>query len=54
MLSMQMKSSVKNLELEAENSRLKKIFKDVILKGASGILKDEYELLENKYKKVTE
>jgi hypothetical protein len=54
MLSFQMKASVKNLELEAENTRLKKLFKDVIIKGASGILKDEYELLENKFKKVTE
>lgn len=39
-----MKLQTKTLEVENENIRLKQRFKDVVIRGASGILKDEFEI----------
>jgi hypothetical protein len=39
-----MKLQSKTLEIENENIRLKERFKEVIVRGASGILKDEFEI----------
>ena len=39
-----MKLQTKSFEVENENARLKERFKEVIVRGASGILKDEFEI----------
>jgi hypothetical protein len=39
-----MKLQAKTLEVENENIRLKERFKEVVVRGASGILKDEFDI----------
>ena len=47
-----MKLQSKTLEIENENARLKERFKEVIVRGASGILKDEFEIQKVKLDKL--
>lgn len=47
-----MKLQTKALEVENENTRLKQRFKEMIDRGASGILKDEYDIQKVKLDKL--
>lgn len=47
-----MKLQSKTLEVESENARLKERFKELIVRGASGILKDEFEIQKVKLDKL--
>ena len=47
-----MKLQTKSFEVENENARLKERFKEVIVRGASGILKDEFEIQKVKLEKL--
>lgn len=43
----------KSFEIETENARLRERFNEIVLKGASGILKEEYEHLKVKLETLT-
>lgn len=47
-----MKLQTKTLEVENENTRLKERFKEVVVRGASGILKDEFDIQKAWLEKV--
>jgi len=47
-----MKLQTKTLEVENENTRLKERFKEVVVRGASGILKDEFEIQKVRLEKL--